>query len=271
METIVKNQSTAANAIIDKYLNWAKTQRWYGVNINNLYKKLGLKLATGFNNRQKLLDEVLLPEQSNRCCYCMRRIVDHNDDATIEHIVPQSTTTSEGMNFFFSVRSGGLNATNVCLSQDFINNGSTPPPYPHHVAYHNFVVACEKCNSGRSNHKISPLFLFDGIQREVIYDKFTGKAEWQRDPAYTNPSPVLPTLDQAGVNRPILKAIRVLWLYVKRNNLNLSKETRSNLIYAAIGESLAFNSAMNDDDFKAYFDLDTDEMWNLFLKYDYFG
>lgn len=68
METIDKNHAAAANAIIDPYLTWAQTQRWYGVNIDNLYEKLGLKLATGFNNRQRLVDRVLLPEQSNRCC-----------------------------------------------------------------------------------------------------------------------------------------------------------------------------------------------------------
>ena len=149
METIIKNSDAAADAIIDPYLTWAQAQRWYGVNIDNLYEKLGLKLATGFNNRQRLVDTVLLPEQSNRCCYCMRRIENHNDDASIEHIVPQSTVANANMNHYFSARSGGLNAANVCLSQDFINNGSVPPPYPHHVAYHNFVVACRKCNSER--------------------------------------------------------------------------------------------------------------------------
>ena len=270
METIIKNNDAAANAIIDPYLAWAQTQQWYGVNIDNLYKKLGLKLATGFNNRQRLVDTVLLPEQLNRCCYCMRRIANHSDDASIEHIVPQSTVINADMNQYFSARSGGLNAANVCLSQDFINNGSVPPPYPHHVAYHNYVVACRKCNSERRHYKIEPLFLFNGIHGEVTYDVYTGMAEWAMDPAYADPNPVLPTLEKAGLNRPILKAIRVVWFYVKRNNVNLVTANRSDLIYAAVGESLASNPSMNDDDFNAYLSLNTNEMWNLFLKYDYF-
>ena len=40
METIIKNSDAAADAIIDPYLTWAQAQRWYGVNIDNLYEKL---------------------------------------------------------------------------------------------------------------------------------------------------------------------------------------------------------------------------------------
>ena len=271
METIVKNQDAAANAIIDPYLTWAQTQRWYGVNIDHLYEKLGLKLATGFNNRQRLVDSVLLPEQTNRCCYCMRRMDDHTDDASIEHIIPQSTTTNAELAHYITARSGGLNAANVCLSQDFINNGSVPPPYPHHVAYHNFVVACKRCNSARWHQPIAPIFLYAGINAEVNYDEFTGEAVWPLDHAYVNPNPVLPTLEAADVNRPILKAIRVVWFYVKRKRLNPDVESRSDLIYGAVGESLVANPTMSDDDFEAYLSLNTDEMWSLFKKYDYFG
>lgn len=271
METIEKNQDAAANAVIRPYLTWAQTQRWYGMNLDHLYNKLGLKLATGVNNKQRLVNSILLPEQANRCCYCMRRMVDHTDDASIEHIVPQSTTSRADLTRYFSARSGGLNAANVCLSQDFINNGSVAPPYPHHVAYHNYVVACKRCNSARWHHPIEPIFLFAGIKAEVNYDEYTGEAVWPLDPAYSNPNPILPTLEAADVNRSMLKAIRVVWFYVKRNGLDPATENRSNLIYGAVGDSLAASPAMSDDDFDAYLSLNTDEMWNLFLKYDYFG
>lgn len=271
METIVKNNEAAANSIIDPYLTWAQSQLWYGVNIEHLYNKLGVKLATGFNNKQRLVDNILLPEQSNRCCYCMRRISDHNDDASIEHIVPRSLASRAGLAHYFSARSGGLNAANVCLSADFIINGSVAPPYPHHVAYHNFVVACRKCNSERWHHVIDPLFLYAGIHAEVTYDQYTGTADWTNDPAYSEPLPRLTTLETADVNRPILKAIRVVWFYVKRNGLVPTATNRSELIYGAVGDSLAANPTMSNDDFDAYLDLDTEEMWNLFMKYDYFG
>ena len=271
METIVKNNEAAANAIIDQYLMWAQSQLWYGVDIVHLYDKLGLKLATGFNIKQRLIDNILLPEQNNRCCYCLRRMTDHNDDASIEHIVPQSLTSRAGLAHYFSARSGGLNGANVCLSQDFIINGSVPPPYPHHAAYHNFVAACRTCNSARWHHEIEPLFLFAGIHAEVNYDEYTGRAEWPNDPALTDPVPKLPTLEAADVNRPILKAIRVVWFYARRNGLKPTLVNRSDLIYGSVGESLAANPAMTDDDFDAYMSLNTEQMWDLFMKYDYFG
>ena len=271
METIVKNQDAAANAIIRPYLAWAQTQMWYGVIIDHLYDKFGLKVATGFNNKQRLVDTVLLPEQENRCCYCMRRMIDHTDDASIEHIVPQSTTSRTDLSHYFTGRSGGLNSSNVCLSQDFIINGSIPPPYPHHVAYHNYVVACKRCNSARGHYPIEPIFLYADIHTEVVYDQYTGEAKWLLDPVYEDPVPGLPTLEAADVNRPLLKAIRVVWFYVKRNRLNPVVESRSDLIYGAVGESLAVNPAMSDDDFNAYLSLDKDQMWDLFMKYDYFG
>jgi 5-methylcytosine-specific restriction endonuclease McrA len=271
METISKNNEAAANSIIDSYLTWAKTQVWYGVNNDHLYSKLGLVLATGFNNKQRLIDTILLPEQSNRCCYCMRRIVDHSDEASIEHIIPQSTTSNTILSHYFSARSGGLNSANVCLSPDFINNGSVPPPYPHHVAYHNFVIACRTCNSKRWHLEIDPLFLFSGINAEVNYNQYTGEAKWLFDPAYSDPAPVFPTLEKAGVNRPILKAIRVVWFYLKRNGLTPSAAKRDELIYGAIGDSLSVDPSMSDEDFNAFIDLNTAGMWDLFLKYDYFG
>ncbi len=272
METIVKNHDAAANALINPYLTWAQRQWWYGVNCGaRLYDKLRLRHATGDNNRQRLIEEVLLPEQSYRCCYCMRQIANRMDDASIEHIVPQHATTPAEINRYFSSKSGGLNRRNVCLTDDYVRRGTVGAPYPHHLAYHNFTVACRECNSSRGHDDIEPLFLFVGIHDEVTYNEFTGEAEWTFDPAYANPVPVLPTLEKVGLNRPILKAIRAVWFHAKRNGLNPSTERRDKLIYGAVGDSLNANPGMRDDDFEAYLSLTTDEIWNLLLKYAYFG
>lgn len=272
METIVKNNDAAANALIDPYLVWAKLQWWFGVNCGrDLYEKLRLRDATGDNNRQRLIDEVLLPEQEYRCCYCMRWIDNRYDDASIEHIVPQSTVTNGELVHYFSARSGGLNAANVCLTPDYVTNGATVPPYPHHVAYHNFAIACKECNAYRWHSEIEPLFLFAGIKAEVNYNANTGEAEWVMDPAYANPVPELPTLEKVGVNRPLLKAIRAVWFYAKRNGLSPATSAREELIYGALGDSITAQSEMNDEEFDAYLSLNTDEVWNKLLKYDYFG
>ena len=272
METIVKNHAAEANALLDPYLRWAQGQWWYGVNCGaNLYKKLRSRNATGDNHKQRLIDEVLLPEQDHRCCYCMRNIVNRMDEATIEHIVPQHTNTIVEMNHYFSARSGGLNNSSVCLTSDYVIRGTVGAPYPHHVAYHNFAVACRECNNCRGHYEIEPIFLFTGIKREVSYNVFTGETEWALDPAYANPSPELPTLEKVGANRPLLKAIRAVWYYSKRNGLLPTTTDRNDLIYGAIGDSLGEKPEMSDDDFEAFLDLNTDEMWNKLLKYDYFG
>ena len=271
METIVKTNEASANAIINPYLNWAKGEPWYNANCGkDLYDNLGAPNAAGVIVKHLLEDQVLLPEQSYRCCYCMRRIANHTEDASIEHIIPQSVSSNTVINFYFSTRSRYLNAANVCLTQDYVRNGSVPPPYPHHVAYHNSSIACRKCNSNRSSKQIEPIFLYTGIKLEVDYNQFTGEVNWRNDPAnaYTY---VLPTLDKVGLNRPILKAIRSVWFYLKRNGLGPTSATRCELIYGAVGDSLVAKPNMNNDDFDAYLSLDTDEMWKLFLKYDYFG
>ena len=272
METIEKHHDVAANAIIDSYLLWAQGQRWYGTNCGKiLYEELRNKSATGTNNRHRLIDEILLPEQNNRCCYCMRYIVDHMDSASIEHIIPQHTATPAQMNKYFSPRSGGLNIKNVCLTSDYVIRGSVKAPYPHHVAYHNFAVACKNCNSKRGHNEIDPFFLFAGISNEVIYDQQTGKVEWPLDSAYANPSPELPTLEKIDLNNPLLKAIRVVWFYAKKLGVDPDAINREELIYGAIGESLDAYPGMSDDEFNAYLNLTTDEMWKLLLKFDYFG
>lgn len=272
MRTIVKNHDNEANAIIDPYLLWAQTQSWYGLQCGKqLYDKLRLRIATGENNRQRIVDEVLLPEQLHRCCYCLRRIDDHSDNASVEHIVPESTNSNRELTHYFSSRSAGLNSTNVCLTSDFISHGNVAPPYPHHVAYHNFAVACIDCNLHRGHSVIEPLFLFSGIENEVSFDSHTGEADWANDPVYSNPMPELPTIEKLGLNRPLLKAIRTVWFYAKSKKIPLATANRNNLIYEIIGESLAFQPIMADEDFNAYLSLTKDEMWNTLLKYDYFG
>lgn len=270
MEKIIKCSDAAANAIIDPYLSWARSMWWYGEDCGRvLYEKLRLRDATGYNNRHKLIDEILLPEQDFHCCYCMRSIVDHTDDASIEHIIPQHTSTQDQMDVYFS--HGGLNNNNVCLTPNYVRRNSVGAPYPHHVAYHNFAVACQKCNSSRGHNEIEPIFLFDNIENEVTYNQQTGEVEWIFDPAYVSVTPTLPTLEKLDLNRPLLKAIRAVWFYAKSQGLDPHIANREDLIYGAIGESLTIQPTMRDDEFNAFLSLNVEEIWKILLKYQYFG
>lgn len=273
MKTIFKTNNTDANAIIDPYLALAKNESWYGINCGDrLYEEFKRKDNNGDNRRDLIIDQVLLPEQDNHCCYCMRRIDNHADNATIEHIVPESVVSASQINHYFSARSAGLNSGNVCLTNDYVNNGSVPPPYPHHVAYHNYTVACKDCNSNRSNEVIEPLFLFPGIESEVVYDSLTGEVNWPNDPVYSNSQSLSrPTLEKIDLNRPLLKAIRAVWFYAKREGIIPSMDNRNDLISGAFGEVYSHSVSMKDEDFRAYLNLFTEEMWKRALKYSYFG
>ena len=251
MEYIDKCNEGLANPIIDAYLQ-TRRGRW---SESTLYRE--------FCGAQKhdIIDNVLLPEQDNKCCYCLKTIADHCDDATIEHIIPQSTTSFAQAQHYYNGRPSRLNARNVCLTADFLANNETCPPYPHRVAYHNMTVACDRCNNKRDSNEIEPLFLYNTIHDEVSYDKGTGKVFWECDPG------LIPTVETVGLNDPIMRAIRVTWFYIDANNLQWRTMTRSELLYGALG--YAIDHGCNDL-LKALMDLDTDTMWVNFVKYEYF-
>lgn len=102
-----KSHEHQANPIIDKYLRFAKKQWWY--HSHQLYS--GFR---GSRGKHKLIDTVLLHEQSHLCCYCLKRMGDHADpDVTIEHIIRRSIPDFQSMKACFHPQYAGLNAKNV--------------------------------------------------------------------------------------------------------------------------------------------------------------
>jgi len=272
MEFIDKTRDAAANATIDPFLRQTIGQPT--CNANSIYEEW-----RRFNNghdKNRMIDDVLLVEQTHRCCYCMKRIEDHDDkNATIEHIIPQSVQTQDELDEYFKLQYDGVNDDNICLTEDYLNGEATKPSaYPHRLAYHNFAIACEKCNGLRGNKYIEPIFLKNSIREEVQYDN-AGVAVWHNDPVYSDPNALnLPMLDKIDLNRPLLKAIRATWFYAKRNNISLkilSSDNRDEIIYNAFGAALDANPNMNAREFGVFVDLLKNEFWNILLKYDYFG
>lgn len=268
-----KSNEAAGNPIIDRYLSFARNQPWYSA--KELYKGFW-----GSRGKHELIDTVLLPEQKHLCCYCQKRIGDHTDpDATIEHIIRQGIPDLASMLPYFKPEYIGLNAQNVCYADDFVNNNWSPKPYPHKVAYHNFAVACDRCNTARGHQEIDTPFLYPNIEAEVIYDRSTGKAKWNNDPFVPTKITDVLTLDKLELNTPLLKAIRAIWLFGKDHpTANYSTPDtiktlgqRRELIYRTMGESFAHNRWFSLDDQDAFLSLITDGLWNELLKYDYFA
>ena len=125
MKYINKSNEARANLIIDEYLNIARTESY---DAGHLYSQFG-----SFSRKNELVNNILLPEQNNFCCYCMRYMPDRTH-ATIEHIIRQSIPNSASMSRYFTLHLGGLNSNNICHTDDYLTGHSQPGQYPHKVA-----------------------------------------------------------------------------------------------------------------------------------------
>ncbi len=287
MKFVDKNHEAEANAIITPYLHYALNQPWYGNDLKfgreSLYERMRGYPPNSPNEakcRSVLLDRVLLPEQNNRCCYCMRRIDDHSDDASIEHIIPKSVDTYRGMMHYFNQHLPNLNSRKICLTDTFVASRvaiDANSPFPHLVAYHNFAAACRKCNSSRGHEEIEVLFLHPNIHNEIEYNNHTGEAFWALDPVYspTARPEDIPTLETLKLNRPLYKAIRATWFQAKREGINpttlTTEQDKSDLIYKSAGAAIDNDPKFDDKDFRGFMDLTKAANWSIFLKFDYFG
>lgn len=261
MEYVNKSQSRQANNIIDNYLNTIKRPGQY----------IPRKIYQGFSNdlgKQSLINTVLLPEQNCRCCYCMKSLY---SGGTIEHIIPEKVTPAR-MNYYFGLRLSGLNSNNICHTSSYMAGNSIVGQYPHEVAYHNFAIACLKCNNERrGNKEIYPMFLRSTIKQEVSYNRNTGKIVWRNDPDILNP-----TIERLGLNEAQLKAIRSVWIFGHDNPKQtystpspvLNFRERAELIYRAFGNALYVDNKVS---IEAYLGLLTEEGWRQVLQYDYFS
>lgn len=273
MEFINKSNSVAANNIIDAYLNWAKDNN---CDESKLYSSLGQYSLDGLSCKNKIIKEVLLPEQSHRCCYCMRRL-DAYAGVTLEHIIPQSVSSQDDLNRYFAKRINGLNPTQLCLTRDYFSNKSIFPPYPLKVAYYNFAASCcsrNHCNNYRQNQYIEPLFLIPQINSEVVYNSVTGEGTWPNDPINQDINSFeLPTLEKVGLNNAIVKIYRALWGYLYRNNIkydDVLPDDRSCLLYDLLGDILECDSDVDSNILTAIIDLQKDLYWKRACDYDYF-
>lgn len=262
MEPIRKTNADAANQIIDPYLD--------AVPVPAPYKPRAL--YQGFSSsfgRNTLIDNILLPEQRYHCCYCMRDMHNHLD-GTIEHIIPESADIAT-TNRYLSAGIEGLDSNNICHTSEFMSGVKFRPQYPHEVSYHNFAMACLKCNNERRRDKqFTPPFLVPTIKNEVRYNRFTGKTVWMNDDLLD------PTIEKLELNEPLLKAIRAVWIFGKDHptasystpDTVTNDADKADLIYRTFGSAL---SADSKTDLDIYLSLLTPHFWKELLRYGYFA
>jgi hypothetical protein len=225
-------------------------------------------LYSQFKNPQKQqFIDLLLQEQNNRCCYCMKKLDVQKDSIQIEHLIPQSVTDRTKFDEYLNPDTV-LNKDNVCLESEFLANQVTPP-FPHTLACQNLVASCsgkhfpsEKashCNSFRGNKDIKPIVLYATITKDVEY-KPNGFVIWEKE------TEDIPTVEKLGLNDDLLRMIRRIWYYAISqhiNILNFSQSDKNKIIYQLIAD-------IDQEEEKILLNFEKDVYWNLLKKYDYF-
>ncbi|GHT61970.1 hypothetical protein FACS189451_05190 [Bacteroidia bacterium] len=221
---------------------------------------------------QNLLTNLLLKEQRNRCCYCMRKLDSEDEEKTLEHLIPNKTKSKAIFDTYLNPETV-LNDENVCFAEDFINKQETKfPPYPHTIAYHNLSVSCNgkisrtdsaiHCNLKRGDEYVKPFILYSKISAEFEY-KPDGYVIWKDN----DKNRAKDALDELGLNTERLRIIRRIWFQAVQNNFSITECTdiQKKEFLIKLEKEVPNDELGILNDFK-----NNQKHWNLLKKYDYF-
>lgn len=248
-------------------LNVFLSSRWN--NTTNRYTSIGYTNTEFKQNLRPSLKQLLLNEQSNLCCYCMRQI-NNDDTTTLEHIVPKSTSTQVVLNQYTHFK---IINDNVCL-QSVFNNATAQqntPPFPLEIAYENLTASCKGdfpggatyhiCNHRRKNNLVVPLFYVSTIETEINYKK--AGILFSTNSAYDT------SITTLNLNYDSLERIRQVWYHISVENMadieNAITETDRNTILTINLISLPQARRM-----ALIADFKTETFWNVLLQYKWF-
>lgn len=199
----ISKTSAEGTLIVEKFID----KQW----IDGQYSNLDYP---GF--RPIEMKKVLLEEQNNYCCYCMK-LLDNNSETTMEHIIPRSVADQIEMDKYFLYP---VLSDNIMLHEVF--RASTVklvmPKYPHHLAYYNLVASCKGtiiseianpndrtskfCNGFRGDNYIIPMFYDENVAEKIFYTRggmVIPIDEWEI------------TVENINLNDNTLEKIRHIW------------------------------------------------------------
>ncbi len=257
-----KENESEGNSIVNEFIKaqWDNDSQRY---INLDYSEFG-------ESKSRIV-ALTRKEQSDFCCYCMRRITDQN--ITLEHVIPNKIRSKENYQEEvekYQIFEILLDNVSVWEDQDFQKEQSTPP-FPHFIAYQNLVASCngvlidkngaklerhQCCNNRRENDFVIPFFFMSDIAQRISYSK-EGDIIFEDE--------FKDTIKSLNLNDGTLKLLRKAW--------NL------------LGENISENEIeAGKDDFDKRFEIldeaDIDQMikntllsdiyWTLFCEYKWF-
>lgn len=262
-------------AIVTEFLNCFYKRK--GAFPNDVYNAFSSEIDDNHGHakfRQRLVDEVLLPEQDGLCCYCLRRL-EGCRTMTVEHIMPNHANDKAELDKY-RIRPTVLDS--LPHTNDFkVQIPNTTPPHPHSVAYQNLVVSCDGdlfnektkpvcCNLKRKHVFIHPFILYSNINNSLIYT-LNGTAEWIDDPE--PPESKKNTLRILGLNISVLKMIRRIWFFCNDHNLKPFEDDKDTIVNTMIGY---FDLSKDSErEVNMLLNFKNEKYWNLLLQYDAFN
>jgi hypothetical protein len=213
-----------------------------------------------------LLTDLLMEEQHNYCCYCMRKLDAADEEKTVEHLIPNKIKSKKEFDTYLNSETV-LNDKTVCWADEFIEKEELNfPPYPHSIAYHNLSISCNgkisrssnasHCNLKRGNKYVKPFILHPQINKEFEYNT-DGFVHWEDEQS----------IDKLGLNTDLLRMIRRIWFYANKkesNLLELNDSQRNKFL-------IELEKEVPDDEWDMLFNFKSEPYWNLLKKYNYFA
>lgn len=224
--------------------------------------------------RQRLIDEVLIPEQEGRCCYCMRRLSECKS-MTVEHIMPNHSVDKTELDTY-RLRATPLDG--LPHSDDYRSTEmGANPPHPHSIAYQNLIMSCDGnffnesakpvcCNLKREHRFLLPFVLYPNIEDAFVYHT-DGTAEWTEDPE--PPESNKNAVNVLKLNIPLLRTIRRIWFFCHDNNLDPGIKEKDEIVNTMIG--FLASPDLTEGESNMILNFKKDKYWNLFKQYNAFA
>lgn len=180
------------------------------------------------SGRRDEMTSLLGELQDCHCCYCMRKIRMGTEEATLEHIIPQSVTQTSEMKPYFDLGYDSLRREHLIATREFCGLYSPViPPRPHTVAYHNFALSCNGsfvdggrslcCNNYRGNAFVNPVYLNGGVADMVEYCRDGEMRPVSGCGLYGD---IVDMIKDTGLNCNNLKMIRRIWFALSEVDLD---------------------------------------------------
>lgn len=244
--------------------------------VNCCYRNLG--------TTRDLMVAELMTAQHCYCCYCMRDLSYVNPRArTIEHIIPDNADI-ENFNEYMNLKLPEL-ARNWLVHKNSVKGrvNAKVPPYPHDVAFDNFVLSCDGCfpqddgehlccNNRRGSQFVYPLYFIADIENKLIFSP-DGKVKPVKMDA-TQAIIFFQAISALQLNVKILRYIRRLWHLLSPVGLKQledcrrNKDQRTNILRNALFKSADPEQLDEDNEILRRFMKDS--YWDLFLSYHWF-